>query len=200
MDSCTLKAVLIVDRDHIIDLSMRRTLSNLFSHSSRQYPFLASRWCAFFRFPRFPHTEPCLLTRDLWKRSGVGLPNLSSHTPLNTPLSTPSISAISPIALPPPSPSRGQSHRGGSSNKLPGTALLKWAKSKRKRGSWIGSAMNPLQRTTILMNLKWICIAWHDEPKDNPVFSWHRQPDILQTLKDAQNNRSKKLLSQQLTN
>lgn len=79
-------------------LSEGDTLSSTFPYSTPQYPYLASRWCASFRFPRFPLTEPCLLTRDLWKRSGVGLPNLSSHTPPNTPLSTPSISASSPIS------------------------------------------------------------------------------------------------------
>lgn len=65
--------------------SEENVLSNLSSQSSPKYPFLASRWRAFFRFPRFPHTEPCLLTRDLWKCSGVGLSNLSSHTPLQHP-------------------------------------------------------------------------------------------------------------------
>ncbi|CAB1418982.1 unnamed protein product [Pleuronectes platessa] len=71
----------------------------------QQYSCLASRWCGLFRFPRFPLTEPCLLTPDLRKRSGVGLPNLSSRTPPNTPLSTPSISAISPPSPLPPSSS-----------------------------------------------------------------------------------------------
>lgn len=64
---------------------------------------------------------------------------------------------------------------------------------KEKRGSGIGSAMNPLQRTTVLMNMKWICIAWHGKPKDNPTLGWHLYPDIPQTLREAHENINKKI-------
>lgn len=101
-DSCT---VLPADRGYIIDLSVRGILSpQPFPYSTPQYPYLASRWCASFRFPRFPLTEPCLLTRDLRKRSGVGLPNLSSPPPPQHPSEHPFHLCHLPHRPPPPPP------------------------------------------------------------------------------------------------
>lgn len=81
--SCIQGAVLGVSRDYNSDLSGEEfCLCNLLPPSCLQYSLSTGRWCALFRIPRFPHTEACLLTRDLWKCSGVGLPNLSSHPPL----------------------------------------------------------------------------------------------------------------------
>lgn len=93
MGSCIQGAVLAVSKDYNSDLSGEEfCLCNLlepFTHSCLQYSLSTSRWCALFRIPRFPHTEACLLTRDLWKCSGVSLPNLSSHPPHTTTLIAP---------------------------------------------------------------------------------------------------------------
>lgn len=48
--------------------------------------------------------------------------------------------------------------------------------------------MNPLQRTTTLMNMKLICITWHDKPKDKPVLSQHLYLNIHHTLTDLYKN------------
>lgn len=53
--------------------------------------------------------------------------------------------------------------------------------NQREKGSAIGSTMNPLQWTAILLNMKWIGMAWHDKPKDNPLHSRHIYPDAIQT-------------------
>lgn len=70
----------------------------------RQFTRLTSRWWASFRFPKFLLTEPCLLTRDLWKCFEVGLPNLSSSTPPPSFSPPPPLWAPLPSLPSPPSP------------------------------------------------------------------------------------------------
>lgn len=95
--SCIQGADLGVSRDYNSDLSGEEfCLCNLLPPSCLQYSLSTGRWCALFRIPRFPHTEACLLTRDMWKCSGVGLPNLSSHPPHTTTLIAPLPSLPSP--------------------------------------------------------------------------------------------------------
>ncbi|CAL8243656.1 unnamed protein product [Lota lota] len=68
-----------------------------------------------------PRTEPCSLTRDFCENAlGIAASHPCSRSLLDTPLSPP---PPPPTRAPPPS--RGQSHGGGSPNKLPGTTPLK---------------------------------------------------------------------------
>lgn len=80
VDSCRLKPDLIVDR-LLLTFERGGSSQSISPHGRLQYSSLASRWRGFFRFLPFTHNDACLLTHDLWKWSGVGLPNLSPPSP-----------------------------------------------------------------------------------------------------------------------
>lgn len=106
------------------------------SLGSGHWTLLAHPWLVKVLWARPP--QPIILL-PLFPSPNPLIPNIHPPTPLWAPLP----SLPSPPSSPFPPPSRGQSHRGGSSNKLPGTAPLKWAKSKRKGGAGLVAPSTP---------------------------------------------------------